>query len=437
MDMEMSGNTLVCPDDARPAADPLPVRESPVQPGCRSCGGQLHPFVDLGLSPLCESFQTRRDLAQGESFYPLDVKICGDCWLAQLREYVSPADIFSEYAYFSSFSDAWLAHARDYTAAVARRFGLDEHSFVIEVASNDGYLLRNFVERDIPCLGIEPALNVARAARAIGVPTLTEFFTHGLALGLAGEGKAADLVIGNNVLAQVPDLNDFVAGLAAVLKPEGVLTLELPHLMRLIEGNQFDTIYHEHFSYFSLNAIDTLLARHGLRVFDVEEIWTHGGSLRLFCCHDRSAHPELVSVERLRAAELAAGLFSLDAYRKFDRQVVETKRWLLELLFSLKRQGRRIAGYGAPGKGNTLLNYCGIRGDVLDFTVDRNPYKHGRYLPGTRIPIEPPERLAEARPDYVLILPWNLKDEIMAQLSFIRDWRGKFIVPIPEPKIIP
>jgi SAM-dependent methyltransferase len=435
--MKMSGDILLCPDDARPAAEPLPLPVTPVRPACRSCGGELHPFIDLGLSPLCESFQTRGDLDQGEAFYPLDVKVCGDCWLAQLREYVSPADIFTEYAYFSSFSDAWLAHARAYAAAVTQRFGLDERSLVIEVASNDGYLLRNFVERDIPCLGIEPALNVAKAAQAIGVPTLTEFFTHGLALVLAGEHKMADLIIGNNVLAQVPDLNDFVAGLATVLKPGGVLTLEFPHLMRLIEGNQFDTIYHEHFSYFSLSAVDRILARHGLRVFDVEEIWTHGGSLRLFCCHAASAHRELASVERLRAAELAAGLCDLATYRKFDRQVVGTKRWLLELLFSLKRQGRRIVGYGAPGKGNTLLNYCGIRTDVLDFTVDRNPYKHGRYLPGTRIPIEAPARLAETRPDYVLILPWNLKDEIMAQLSFVRAWGGKFIVPIPEPQILP
>lgn len=369
-------------------------------------------------------------------FYPLDVKICSMCWLGQLPELVAADHIFREYAYFSSFSEMWLAHARSYVAAVVRRFGLDERSFILELASNDGYLLRNVVQRGIPCLGVEPALNVAAAARRLGVPTLTDFFTLRLGSRLASEGKAADLVIANNVLAQVPNLNDFVAGIAAALKFEGVASLEFPHLMRLIERNQFDTIYHEHFSYFSLTAVDSVLTRHGLRIFDVEELSTHGGSLRLFACRAAARHAEQPSVERLRSVEATAGMHDLTTYRNFDTRVVETKRRLLELLFELKRQGKRIAGYGAPGKGNTLLNYCGIRGDILDFTVDRNPYKHGRWLPGTRIPIAPVERIDEVRPDYILILPWNLEDEIIAQLSRAREWGAKFVVPIPEPRLV-
>jgi len=406
------------------------------QRGCRACGGALRLFIDLGLSPLCESFQTREQLDQGERFYPLSVRLCTRCRLAQLGEYVTPEHIFGEYAYFSSFSQAWLAHARDYVAMAVQRFGLDRRSFVVEIASNDGYLLRNVVARGIPCLGIEPAANVARAAMAKGVPTRVAFFGERLARELVAGGQAADLIVANNVLAHVPDLNDFIAGLAALLGPEGVLSLEFPHLLRLIEGNQFDTIYHEHFSYFSLLAAEAALARHGLRVFDVKELWSHGGSLRLFCCHERSLQRELASVAGLRRAEIAAGYLEDAVYDGFEARVIETKRKLLDLLIRLKRQGRRIVGYGAPGKGNTLLNYCGIRTDILDFTVDRNPYKHGRYLPGTRIPVQPPEHLAEVKPDFVLILPWNLKDEIATQLSFIGDWGGRFIVPIPEPCIL-
>ncbi len=412
------------------------VENPEVENRCRSCGGDLHPFIDLGLSPLCESFLTREQLGRGEMFYPLDVKICSRCWLGQLREYVPVGEIFREYAYFSSFSEAWLAHARAYVASVVRRFGLDETSFIIEVASNDGYLLRNVLEHGIPCLGIEPALNVARAAQALGIPTLPEFLTRRLGTTLAREGKSADLVVANNVLAQVPDLNDFVAGLAALLKHDGVATLEFPHLMRLIERNQFDTIYHEHFSYFSLAAVEHVLTRHGLRVFDVEELWTHGGSLRVYACPASARHAREPRVERLVSAEAAAGVRELATYQSFEARVVETKRKLMELLFKLKRQGKRIVGYGAPGKGNTLLNYCGIRGDVLDFTVDRNPYKHGRWLPGSRIPVEPIERIGEVRPDYVMILPWNLEREIVAQLSYVRRWGASFIVPIPEPKVI-
>jgi hypothetical protein len=403
---------------------------------CRLCSGALSPFLDLGVSPLCENFLLAEQLDAGEVFYPLEVRVCQTCWLAQLGEYVSPQQIFGEYAYFSSYSEAWLAHARDYVGMAVVRFGLGPKSLCIEIASNDGYLLRNFVERGIPCLGIEPAANVAAAATAAGVPTKVAFFDVALAGRMAAEGQRADLVIGNNVLAQVPDLGDFVAGLSILLKPEGVLTLEFPHLLRLIELNQFDTIYHEHFSYFSLGAIERIFAANGLRVFDVEELWTHGGSLRVFACNAASARPEEARVLRLRAVEQAAGLQDLATYASVGRRVVKTKHDLLDLLIGLKRQGARIVGYGAPGKSSTLLNYCGIRTDFLDFTVDRNPYKHGRFLPGSRIPILPPERLDAARPDYVMILPWNLKMEIMAQMAHVRDWGGRFIVPIPDPMII-
>jgi SAM-dependent methyltransferase len=403
---------------------------------CRACAGRLEPFVDLGLSPLCEGFLTERERDEPLMFYPLSVRICTACWLGQLPEFVTPAAIFSDYAYFSSFSEAWLAHARGYVAAMVERFGLGGGSHVVEVASNDGYLLRNFVERGIPCLGIEPAANVAEAAEAVGVPTLVAFFGHSLAARLARDGGAADLIAGNNVLAQVPDLNDFVAGLAALLKPDGVVTLEFPHLLRLIEDNQFDTIYHEHFSYFSLASVEALMARHGLRVFDVERLWTHGGSLRVFACRTASSRPECAGVRDVRGAEQAGGIHELATYQAFQARVEHTKRALLALLIRLKADGKRIAGYGAPGKGNTLLNYCGIRTDFVDFTVDRNPHKHGKFLPGTGIPILPPDAIERARPDYVLILPWNLKGEITRQLAHIRDWGGRFIVPIPEAEIL-
>jgi hypothetical protein len=403
---------------------------------CRFCGEQLHPFVDLGLSPLCESFVPADAVNKGEGFYPLNVKICPGCWLAQLGEYVAPDNIFGEYAYFSSFSQAWLAHAAAYVDAMAERFRLGPDSFMMELASNDGYLLRRAVERGIPCLGIEPAANVAKAAEAVGVPTLVRFFGRELARELAADGRKADLIAGNNVLAQVPDINDFIGGVPLVLKPDGVLTLEFPHLMRLIEENQFDTIYHEHYSYFSLGFIQRLFAGHGMRVFDVEELWTHGGSLRVYGCLKDSSHAEQPRVAALKAREMAFGLETLETYAAFDQKVRDTKHKLLALLIDLKRQGLTIAGYGAPGKGNTLLNYCGIRTDFLDFTVDRNPYKHGRFLPGTRIPILAPEAIADAKPDCLLILPWNLKQEIMSQMSFIRDWGGRFIVPIPEPVLV-
>jgi SAM-dependent methyltransferase len=405
--------------------------------GCRFCGGALHSFVDLGMSPLCESYLPADRLDAMEPFYPLHVRVCADCLLVQLPQFVPPEEIFTEYAYFSSYSQAWLDHARDYVETITRRLSLGPKSRVVELASNDGYLLQFFVQKSIPVLGIDPAANVAKAAEARGVPTLVGFFDEATGRRLRAGGHAADLIVANNVLAQVPDLNSFVAGIEALLAPHGIATLEFPHLMRLIAENQFDTIYHEHFSYFSLRTTQRIFAAHGLRIVDVEELWTHGGSLRVYAAHeDDATHPTLPSVSRLIAREADVGLDRLPFYARFAEQVRETKRKLLDLLIQLRREGKSIAGYGAPGKGNTLLNYCGIRSDFLDYTVDRNPYKHGRFLPGTHIPIFPPERIAETRPDYVFVLPWNLKDEIMAQLGYIRDWGGRFIVPIPIPSII-
>ena len=393
-------------------------------------------MVDLGMSPLCESFLPASQINQMEPFYPLRTWVCDGCWLVQLEAYVGGEEIFTEYAYFSSFSDSWVAHAERYTEAMIDRFGLGGGSFVVEVASNDGYMLQHFVKRKVPCLGIEPAANVAEAAVKRNVPTLVQFFGRESATALAKEGRQADLLLGNNVLAQVPDLNDFVGGMKILLKPDGVITIEFPHLLRTIEGNQFDQIYHEHYSYFSFRTAERIFAAHGLTLFDVEELPTHGGSIRIFARHTESkAHPETERAREMRTREEKAGLDTLAYYTSFEERVKETKRKLLSFLIEAKRAGKRIVGYGAPGKGNTLLNYCGIRTDFVDFTVDRNPYKHGRFLPGTHIPIHPPEALAEARPDYVLILPWNLKDEIMNQLAFIREWGGQFVVPIPETQV--
>jgi SAM-dependent methyltransferase len=420
------------------AATPLASRERHGAASCRFCGGALHDFVDLGMSPLCESFLTADQLDTMEPFYPLKVTVCEGCFLAQVKEYVTPEHIFREYAYFSSYSQAWLDHAERYAETMIERFRLQRDSRVVELASNDGYLLQFFVQRGFSVLGIDPAENVAKAAEARGVPTLTRFFNAATARDLVADGLLADLIAGNNVLAQVPDINDFLAGVPIILKARGVLTLEFPHLLRLIEENQFDTIYHEHFSYFSLMTAERILAAHGLRVFDVEELWTHGGSLRLYACHaDNAEQPTLPSVGALIEREERAGLRDLGRYAAFAEQVRETKRRLLAFLIEAKRAGKTVVGYGAPGKGNTLLNYCGIRTDFLDYTVDRNPYKHGRFLPGTHIPVLPPEKIAETRPDYVLILPWNLKDEIIAQLAYIRDWGGQFVVPIPEVRVYP
>ena len=385
------------------------------------------------MSPLCESFLKADEVNARESFYPLTTRVCGKCYLVQLEAYVGGEEIFTEYAYFSSSSDSWLDHARRYTEQMLERFSLGASSHVIEVASNDGYLLQYFVKAGVPSLGIEPAINVAKVAEEKGVPTLVKFFGRETARQLVAEGRQADLLLGNNVLAQVPDLNDFVAGLKIALKPTGVITFEFPHLMRLVAENQFDTIYHEHYSYFSWLTTEAIFAAHGLTLFDVEELPTHGGSLRIFARHaEDSSKPVTDRARELHERETTAGVWTPEYYTSFDERVKETKRKVLDFLIDAKRAGKRVVGYGAPGKGNTLLNYCGIRTDFMDFTVDRNPYKHGRFLPGTHIPILTPDALRDARPDYVFILPWNLKDEIMKQLAFIREWGGKFVVPIPE-----
>jgi SAM-dependent methyltransferase len=407
-------------------------------PGCRICGAALrYTFVDLGMSPLCESYLSQDELNRAEAFYPLHVFVCERCFLVQLQEYVRPEAIFSEYAYFSSYSDTWLEHARQYTARVVERFGLGPQHLVVELASNDGYLLRNFVARGIPVLGVEPAANVAAVATRDGISTRVAFFGRRLADQLAAEGARADLIVGNNVLAQVPDLNDFVSGIGVLLKPDGVVTVEFPHLLRLMRENQFDTIYHEHFSYFSFVTVESLFAMHGLVVFDVEELPTHGGSLRVYARHREDASkPVTERVIELRAREVEEGLTRVESYARFGEQVQQTKWKLLDFLISAKRDGKSIAGYGAPGKGNTLLNYCGIRTDFLDYTVDRNPYKHGKFTPGTHIPIFPPERILETKPDFVFILPWNFKDEIIGQMAAIGAWGGRFVVPIPEVRVI-
>jgi SAM-dependent methyltransferase len=404
---------------------------------CRFCGGSLAEFVDLGMSPLCESYLSRAQLNSMEPFYPLTAYVCRNCLLVQLQEYVAPEHIFPEYAYFSAYSDAWLGHARRYVEMVTERLGLGPTSRVIEVGSNDGYLLQFFVEKGFPVLGIDPAANVAKAAEERGVPTLVKFFGVETARALAKRDMRADLIVANNVLAQVADLNSFVEGIRIVLKPDGVGTIEFPHLLKTIVGNQFDQIYHEHFSYFSALTAEKIFAAHGMRLFDIDELWTHGGSLRIYICNaDDEARPTKASVVELIRRERDAGLERLETYSAFAAQVRATKRKLLSFLIEVKSCGRSVAGYGAPGKSNTLLNYCGIRADFVDYTVDRNPYKHGKFLPGTHIPIFPPERIAETRPDYVLILPWNLKDEIMNQLAYIRGWGGKFVVPIPEVSVI-
>ncbi len=403
-------------------------------PRCRFCRAPLsRTFVDLGMSPLCESFLSADQLDRMEPFYPLTVRVCGSCFLVQLSEYVKPADIFSDYAYFSSYSTSWLDHVSRYTDMITERLGLGPRSRVVEIASNDGYLLQFFVKKGIPVLGVEPAANVAKAAEEKGVPTWVGFFGAASAERLAAEGGRADLMIGNNVLAQVPDLNDFVEGYRILLSPEGVATLEFPHLLRLMEGNQFDTIYHEHFSYFSFSTAARIFERHGLALFDVEELPTHGGSLRIYAAHHGSRRAaETPRVSAMRKLEEDAGFSRIETYSRFSERVDRVKRDLLKFLIAAREGGKTVAGYGAPGKGNTLLNYCGIRTDLLDYTVDRNPHKHGRFLPGTHIPIFPPERIRETRPDYIFILPWNLKDEIMSQLSYVREWGGRFLVPIPE-----
>ena len=406
--------------------------------GCLSCGTALqHTFVDLGMSPLCESYVPKERLNEAEPFYPLHVYVCDQCFLVQLEEYVSPEAIFTEYAYFSSYADSWVEHMRRYADMITQRLSLTRDSLVVEVASNDGYLLQHFVEKGIPVLGVEPAANVARVATAKGIPTLVQFFGEETAREMVAGGLRADLICGANVLAQVPRPNDFVQGLQLLLKPGGVVTIEFPHLLRLMAENQFDTIYHEHFSYFSFLSAERIFAAQGLTVFDVEELPTHGGSLRLYARHaEDTARPVTSRARELRQREIEAGIWRLETYARFGEQVKETKRRLLEFLIEVKRHGKTVVGYGAPGKGNTLLNYCGVRTDFIDFTVDRSPYKQGKFLPGTRIPIHHPDRIRETKPDYVLILPWNFKDEIVEQMAFIRDWGGRFVVPIPEASIV-
>lgn len=415
----------------------MPTTILPGRSHCRLCSQQLTTtFVDLGMSPLCESYLQDHQLDQMEPYFPLRVLVCDKCFLVQLQEYVKAEHIFTEYAYFSSFSTSWVEHARQYCETVVARFGLGPKSKAVEIASNDGYLLQHFLPLNVPVLGIEPAANVAEAARRKNIPTLVEFFGLTLAQRLVAEGQVADLIIGNNVLAQVPDLNDFTAGMACLLAPNGVITLEFPHLERLIEENQFDTIYHEHFSYFSLITVDRLARRHGLKVFDVHQLATHGGSLRVYLCHKESGHAIAPNVDALLSHEREIGFETIGSYARFAANVHRTKRHLLSFLIECKEKGAKICGYGAPGKGNTLLNYCGIGTDFLDFTVDRNPYKHGRYTPGMHIPIYPVSAIDDVRPDYLLILPWNLRSEIVRQMRHVSSWGCKMVVPIPFVEVI-
>jgi len=407
-------------------------------PSCRFCNTELkHTFVDLGMSPLCESYVEAANLDKMEPFYPLHVYVCDNCFLVQLLEYISARAIYSEYAYFSSYSDSWLEHAKTYVNMIKEKLELGPKSQVVEIASNDGYLLQYFVKHKIPVLGIEPAANVAPAAEKKGVKTIVNFFGQQTAQELLAEGVQADLLLGNNVLAHVPDINDFVTGMKILLAASGVITMEFPHLVQLLQENQFDTIYHEHFSYLSFTTVTKIFAEHGLFVFDVEKLSTHGGSLRIYGCHSENTKRQVTSrAKELLAKEKLFGIERLETYTSFTEQVKRTKQKLLALLIDLKGQGYSIVNYGAAGKGNTLLNYCGIRDDFIEYAVDRNPYKQGKYLPGTRIPIFHPNKINETKPDYVMIIPWNLKEEIMKQNAFIRDWGGKFIVPIPEPKIL-
>ncbi len=405
---------------------------------CRSCGHPLrHSFLDLGKSPLCESYLDSNALNDVEAFYPLHALICEECFLVQLKEYVSPQNIFGDYAYFSSYSDSWVEHARTYARKVTKQFNLGPGSLAVELASNDGYLLQHFVELGIPCFGVEPAANIAKVARGRGISTEIAFFSKQLAEQLVQRGHRPQLIVGNNVLAHVPDLNDFIAGMKVLLHPDGVITMEFPHLLQLMRHNQFDTIYHEHFCYFSLAVVEQACDRHGLTLFDVEELSTHGGSLRIFACHKGNhSHPTTARLKRLKALEKSEGLLDLNTYKDFSARVTATKRRLLQFLIDARNSGRKVVGYGAPGKGNTLLNYCGIRTDFLDYTVDRSPHKQGLFTPGTHIPIEHPDKIFETRPDYVLILPWNLADEIMSQMAGIRKWGGRFVIPIPEVAVI-
>ncbi len=407
-------------------------------PHCRYCNAPLTTiFADLGKTPISNDYLTAAQLTQPEPFYPLRALVCGQCFLVQLEDFVRADDVFrADYAYFSSFSSSWLAHSQRYAHNIATRFGLDDNSFVVELASNDGYLLQYFKGMDIPVLGIEPCKSVAEAAIAKGIPTEMQFFGLEMATKLRAHHRPAQLIVANNVLAHVPNINDFVAGVQVLLADDGVATFEFPHLLNLIHYNQFDTIYHEHYSYLSLLAVQSILQNAGLRVFDVEQLPTHGGSLRVFACHEHAAHTTTQGVQNVQHLEHDAGLNNMITYSQFSQRVANTQQTLVQLLTQLKHSGKTIAGYGAPAKGNTLLNYCGIGRDVVDFTVDRAPSKQGMFLPGSHIPIHAPQAIFDAKPDYVLILPWNLKDEIILEIAAIRDWGGKFIVPIPKAHIV-
>jgi 2-polyprenyl-3-methyl-5-hydroxy-6-metoxy-1,4-benzoquinol methylase len=406
---------------------------------CRFCDIPLeHTFVDLGMSPISNAFISAKNLNSAEKFYPLHAYVCQNCLLVQLEEFESPAEIFNgDYAYFSSYSQGWLNHAKKYTDLMVERFGFNEASQVIEIASNDGYLLQYFKEKNIPVLGIEPAANVAEVAEAKGIPSLVKFFSVETASELAEQGKQADLLLGNNVLAHVPNLNDFVAGMQVILKPQGIITMEFPHVLRLIESNQFDTIYHEHFSYLSFLTVEKVFASHGITLFDVEELPTHGGSLRIYGKHQACLeHPISSRVELLKSTEIAAGIDKISNYLNFSDKVQLTKRKLLSFLIEVKNAGKLVVGYGAPAKGNTLLNYSGVKTDLLEYTVDLSSHKQGLFLPGTHIPVYHPDRIRETKPDYVLILPWNIKEEVMTQMADIREWGGKFVVPIPQLEVL-
>jgi 2-polyprenyl-3-methyl-5-hydroxy-6-metoxy-1,4-benzoquinol methylase len=404
---------------------------------CRFCGRALEDvFCDLGTAPPSNSYLREDQLGAPETFFPLLAYVCSNCFLVQLPQFQTPSEIFSDYAYFSSYSQSWLKHAKDYVDYMMGRFKYDASSLVVEIASNDGYLLTNFRDRHVPVLGIEPAANVAVVAEGKGVPTRVCFFGEKTAKALIAEGKGADLLLGNNVLAHVPDLSDFVRGLKILLKPDGILTLEFPHLLRLIEQSQFDTIYHEHFSYFSFTTVAKLFAHHGITLFDVQQLQTHGGSIRIFGRHSDKAGVIAPAVEEMLRMERAAGLNRLGTYLAFGEKAQRAKRSLLSFLVGARDAGKSVVGYGAPAKGNTLLNYCGVRNDLVEYTVDISPHKQGMFLPGTRIPIFAPERISETRPDYVLILPWNLKAEISRQLSFVKEWGGQLVIPIPQTEVL-
>jgi 2-polyprenyl-3-methyl-5-hydroxy-6-metoxy-1,4-benzoquinol methylase len=405
---------------------------------CRFCGAALkHTFVDLGRSPLANSFLSAQDIGRGEVSYPLHVFVCEHCLLVQLQEFERAENIFKDYLYFSSYSELWLRHCRDYAAAMVKRYSLDASSLVVEIASNDGYLLQYFKESGIPVLGVEPAANVAKVAQDKGITSEVAFFGVHTARRLAAAGKSADLIAANNVLAHVPNINDFVGGFKILLKPSGTATFEFPHLLNLIKERQFDTIYHEHFSYLSLLAAHKIFSRHDLRIYDVEQVSTHGGSLRLFVCHAQADHQQSDRVDALLQVEADAGLDRLETYATFADSVINIKCDLLSFLIDARRKGKSVVGYGAPAKGNTLLNYCGIGLELLSYTVDISPHKQGRYLPGVQIPIHAPERIFKTKPDYVLILPWNIKDEITERMAGIQAWGGKFAIAIPRLAVLP